>query len=265
MAEAVSEHVIVTGAGSGIGKELTKLFLADGATVLAVSLVPTELDELQRELAQYGQRLTTRVQDLSELDAAEKLVAYCEQTHWQCDTLVNNAGFGCYGDLVDTELSKLESMLRLNVITLSKLSALFGAKMRARRRGNILNVGSIAGMVATARFGSYSASKSYVNAFTFALRREMAPYNVNVTCLTPGPVSTRFAQTADIASYQGKSILKEAFAKGLVSTPDAIAKAGYLGLRAGKAHVLTGRGAVLAAMASRVFSPSVLPYLLRGA
>jgi short-subunit dehydrogenase len=148
------EFVIVTGAGSGLGKEFTRLFLQDDAHVLAVGLLPEELLVLEQEMDGIGGSLVTHVQDLSEPGAAEMLLAFCDEQSWQIDTLVNNAGVGTYGDVVDTDLARIETMLRLNIMTVTKLSALFGARMRARGKGNILNVGSTAGMVPSARLAA---------------------------------------------------------------------------------------------------------------
>lgn len=257
------ENVIVTGAGSGIGKAFTRLFLADGAHVLAVSLLPEELDRLRDEMADVGGTLVTHVQDLSAPGAAEALLAHCDAQGWQVDTLVNNAGFATFGDVVDTDLMRIETMLRLNVITVTALSSLFGARMRERSSGTILNVGSTAGMVPAVRFAAYGGTKAYVNAFTVALREEMRPNGVNVTCLAPGPVQTKFAETAKIDSFDGTSMLKKWFASGRGSTAEDVARAGYDGMREGKAMVLAGTGSGLAALAQHLIPQSLLPRLMK--
>jgi short-subunit dehydrogenase len=257
------EMVIVTGAGSGIGKSFTRLFLADGAHVLAVSLVPDELDRLREEMAGVGGTLVTHVQDLSVPGAAEALLAHCDAQGWQIDTLVNNAGFATFGDVVETDLSRIETMLRLNVMTVTALSSLFGARMRTRGRGNILNVGSTAGMVPAVRFAAYGATKAYVNAFTVALREEMRPHGVAVTCLAPGPVQTKFAEAAEIDRFDGTSMLKKWFASGRGSTAEDVARAGYDGMRDGKAMVLAGTGSGLAALARHLVPQSLLPRLMK--
>ncbi len=154
-------------------------------------------------------------------------------------------------------------MLELNVVNLTKLTHLFGKEMKSRRSGSILNVGSTAGMIPLARFAAYGASKSYINTFSFALRAEMAPYNVNVTCLIPTAVATNFAQTANIASFVGKSVLKDLFAQGKVSRTDKVAEAGYQALRQKKASIVTGNGAWLVRFFFRVMSQSMLPVLFK--
>jgi short-subunit dehydrogenase len=256
-----TEQVIVTGAGSGIGREFVKLFLADAASVLAVSLRADELDALRID-CNAGDRLRTLVLDLSKHDAAEALVEHCATNDIIVDTLVNNAGFACFGDVVDSDALRLENMIMLNVVTLTKLSTLFGRQMKQRGRGNILNVGSTAGMMATVRFAAYGASKAFVNQFSYALRAELAP-TVNVTCLTPGAVSTKFAEAAGIDEFHRPSLLKHWFATGKASSPVDVARAGYRGLRAGEAQVLVGLGSTSAWLASRLLPPSLIPRLVK--
>ena len=181
--EVDSEKVIVTGAGSGIGKELVKLFLQDGSSVLAVSLFEDELDSLREEYKQYIGRLNTLKIDLSEDNACELLVNWCKENCWTVDTLVNSAGFAIYSDCVNYDQQRVKSMINLNVRLLTELCMVFGASMVENGGGDILNVGSTTGMFPTMRFASYGASKAYVNSFSASLRAELKPYNVNVTCL----------------------------------------------------------------------------------
>ncbi len=93
--------VIVTGAGSGIGKEFTKLYLGDGSQVLAVSLLQEELDQLTEDFRSAAPRLQTLQMDLSQADAAAALLQWCQANDWIPDILINNAGFACFGDAVD--------------------------------------------------------------------------------------------------------------------------------------------------------------------
>lgn len=263
MTTNTQEHVLITGAGSGIGREFTKLFLKDGARVLAVSLLESELKQLQDDLDPKGLQLSTLQMDLSEAGAAERLYAHCKSNAIRVDILINNAGFACFGDVVDTSMAKMTSMIALNVVTLTQLSMLFGKDMRERRSGGILNVGSTAGMMPAVRFAGYGATKSYVNTFTYALAAELKPYGVKVTCLTPGATATKFAQSGDILSYQGKSLMKDMFAAGKAGSPVTVAAAGYRGLRAGKTHVLVGTGAFMAGLMSRLLPQHAIPQLLK--
>ena len=125
------KKVVVTGAGSGIGKEFTKLYLEDGSHVLAVSLVQAELDQLSEDFRFGAPRLQTLQMDLSKPDAAAALLQWCQENDWFPDTLINNAGFACFGDAVDLAPERVANMLELNVITLTMTSMLFGREMKA--------------------------------------------------------------------------------------------------------------------------------------
>jgi uncharacterized protein len=257
------KKVVVTGAGSGIGKEFTKLYLEDGSHVLAVSLVQAELDQLSEDFGFGATRLQTLQMDLSKPDSAAALLQWCQENDWFPDTLINNAGFACFGDAVDLAPERVANMLELNVITLTMTSMLFGSQMKKRGHGAILNVGSTAGMVPSVRFASYGASKSYVNTFTYALAAELKRYGVTVTCLTPGATQTKFAQAGGIDTFAEKSLLHNMFEKNKAGSPAEVARAGYDALAAGKRQALVGKGAKLAAVLSRVVSQKHLPLLIR--
>lgn len=255
--------VLVTGAGSGIGKELTKLFLADGSKVLAVSLLDKELAALASELDAPGHSLTTLRMDLATPDAGDELFSWCTSNDWLPDTLVNNAGFGCFGDHVDLAPERITEMLTLNIITLTKTSMHFGKVMKQRGRGAILNVGSIAGMIPSMRVASYGGSKSYVNTFSYALAAELKPYGVTVTCLTPGATQTNFAHTGGFDRFAGKSLIADWYRQGKARSPEEVAKAGYKALKRGQLQALVGKGATLAAVTSRIVSQKRLPHLMK--
>lgn len=257
------EHILITGAGAGLGREFVKLALADGDKVIAVSLLASELEQLNADYVSYGDRLVTREQDLAKTDAAQNLFDWCKEQGFQIDTLINNAGYAVYGDVVDQDLSRAENMILLNVVTLTKLSSLFGLQMKRRGAGNILNVGSTAGMVPSARFAAYGGSKAYVNCFTVALREELAGHGVNVTLLTPGPVQTKFAEAAQIDSFGGKSTLKNIFSQGRASSAAEVAAAGFKGMRNAKGHMLVGKGSTLSGILPRLMPYAWMPRVFK--
>ncbi|SBS79116.1 Ketoacyl reductase [uncultured Mycobacterium sp.] len=257
------KKVIITGAGSGIGREFTRLFLEDGSRVLAVSLVQAELDQLPVDLEFGAARLQTLQMDLAKPDAAATLLTWCNENDWFPDVLINNAGFACFGDAVELSPERVTNMLELNIVTLTMTSMLFGQEMKARRRGAILNVGSTAGMVPSTRMASYCGSKSYVNTFTYSLAAELRPFGVTVTCLTPGATQTKFAHAGGIDAFSGKSILHNMFEKNRAGSPAEVARAGYKALAAGKPHALVGTGSTFAAVASRLVSQKRLPTLVK--
>ena len=109
------EHVIVTGAGSGIGKEFVKLFLQDGANVLAVSLIEEELNTLKEEFSEYSGVLYTLKIDLSKENACELVENWCQENRWSVDTLVNNAGFAIYSECVEYDQVKVRSLSLIHI------------------------------------------------------------------------------------------------------------------------------------------------------
>lgn len=257
------EKVIITGAGSGIGKEMVRLFLEDGASVLAVSLVETELLDLKNMHTSHGDRLTTLKVDLSQDHACKTITDWCDKSRWTVDTLVNNAGFAIYSDCVDYDLERLHSMVNLNVRFLTEMCVVFGGQMKEEGKGNILNVGSTTGMFPTMRFASYGATKAYVNSFSASLRSELKPHNVNVTCLCPSATRTNFSASSGIDDFDGRSMMKRYFQAGGGATPERVAKVGYRGMRKKKAQVIYGPGSTLARVL-RHLPQSVVPLVMRG-
>jgi short-subunit dehydrogenase len=138
--------------------------------------------------------------DLSEPGGAGRLFAACAERGIEVGFLVNNAGVGIFGPSVGIPCEEVEAMIALNVSSLTCLCALFGRGMAQRGEGMILNVGSFAGNQATPYFASYAASKSYVLAYSLALRAELAGSGVRVSCLLPGYVRTGFDEAAGIES-----------------------------------------------------------------
>ncbi len=248
---------LVTGAGAGTGREYVRLLLADRLTVVAVSLLDDELHALQAEFDPTGERLITKQADLSEPDSAEKLLAWCDEHAYQVDVLINNAGFAVYGPPIDVDLYKVERMLMLNVVTSTKMSLIFGRRMKERGCGRILVMGSSAGFSPTARFAAYSASKAFTNSFSLALGAELAPCGVTVTTVAPGSFRSKFADAADVTGFAGHSVLKRIYESEKLDAP-AVARAGYGALQKGKPIVTVGIKAVVAKLLSRLLSPAFM-------
>jgi short-subunit dehydrogenase len=259
----VTETVVVTVAGSGIGREFVRLFIAEDSSVLAVSILQAELDQLQRDLPSADGHLPTLCMNLASADAAERLIAWCQDRCMTVVTLINNAGFACFGEAVTEVPARVASMIALNVTTVTKAAMLFGAQMKARGRGRILNVGSTAGMVPYPNMVAYCATKAYVNSFTFTLATELKPFGVTVACLAPGATQTRFAEAGGILNFSGASQLKALFVAGKACSPSDVARDGYRGLLAGRNFVLTGKLAGTANLVSRLLPQRKIPGLRR--
>ncbi len=194
-------YALVTGASGGIGKEFASRLAAEGWPVVLVGRNEARLQAVKAGLAgTSAAESVVMPADLSQPGAAERLHAECAGRGLVVDLLVNNAGSGLFGECLSLSTTGVEAMINLNVSALTNLCALFGADMKARGSGRILNVGSFAGLNATPYFASYAATKSYVFYYSLALRTELARSGVVVTCLLPGYVRTDFDDNAGIAS-----------------------------------------------------------------
>lgn len=221
---------LVTGASSGIGEEMTKLLAARGYHVVLVARREDRLLKLAQELP-YG--ATVIAQDLSEPRAAEKLYQACRDRGLTIDVLINNAGFGRVEAHTDIDPDKVERMNSLNVTCLAALCRLFGAEMKQRREGCILNVGSTASYLPIPYMANYAATKAFVNSFTRGLRAELRPYGVQVSLINPGPTRTEFGS---VAQERGD------FVSGKPGVLDAreVAELGITGLFADHAEIVPG-------------------------
>ena len=233
-----SKTVVITGGAGGIGREFSKLFARDGYRVVVFGLLADELAALGTELTTINAAAEVLVHqiDLAQPDAAEKVAAWCANRSIVIDVLVNNVGFGLLGEHIEIDLVRLEQMLMLNNLLLTKLTALVGRQMKARGSGHILIVSSMVGFSPAPLFAAYSGTKAFSLAFSIAIARELKPYGVKVSCLCPGTTRTRFLQTAQTASASAKGITR--FVSAYTVTPEVVAAAGYRGLFAGKLIVV---------------------------
>jgi hypothetical protein len=212
--------VLVTGASSGIGLELARLFAASGHDLVLVARNEQKLDELAGELSsKHGVRAVVLPADLQDPAAPERLAAAVESEGLVVDYLVNNAGFGAAAPFLETDARRSLDMIALNVSALTHLTHLFARNMVARGRGGILNIASTAGFQPGPNMAVYYATKAYVVSFTEAIAVELAPHGVHVTAFCPGPVETEFAR---IAGNDGSVLFKMGAAKA-----DAVALDAY--------------------------------------
>lgn len=199
-AKTKKETVLITGGSSGIGKELSRLLFFAGYDVLVVSLVKEELKTLQKEISQEEGpgSLRTLACDLTGIGSESKVSEWVRKLGQEVDILVNNAGFGLWGKSWELPAQKIDSMIRLNSISLTLLSNTFAKQMTKRRRGYILNIASTASLQPLANMAAYAASKAYVVNFSEALREELSPYGVQVGIMYPGTTRTNFLSVAGI-------------------------------------------------------------------
>ena len=194
---SMKNTALITGASSGIGKELARIHAAKGRDLILVARRKDLLEELKQELLdKYKVSVHLIQKDLSVVGSAQEVYDEVKQNGWQVDYLFNNAGFGGKGAFLDRELEKDVQMVRLNVMALLKLTHLFGQDMKARGRGKILQTASTAGFLPGPYQNTYFATKAFVVSHTQGLAHELKGSGVSVTALCPGPVATEFAQVA---------------------------------------------------------------------
>lgn len=218
---------LITGASSGIGKELAKIHAERGGNVVLVARRKDRLEILKKELeSQHGVQALILAQDLAQSDAAEAVHAAVEEAGWQVDYLINNAGFGGHGRFWERDPALDAAMIDVNVRALTLLTRAFVPQMIQRGRGRILNVASTAGFLPGPLQAVYYASKAYVVSFSAALSEELAGTGVKVTALCPGPVQTEFFQVADAEGVE--------LTKRMVASPRKVAEVGYRAMLAGR-------------------------------
>jgi uncharacterized protein len=196
---AASQFVLVTGASSGIGRDLAVEYARAGHPLVITARRKERLDELAGQLrSRYGVPVDVIAADLQEKDAPQLLMEKVREKGIVLHTLVNNAGFGLRGRFATLPFDEQMNMLMVNIHALTALSRLVLPDLIARRAGGILNVCSTAAFQAGPNMAVYYASKAYVLSFSEALYEEARPYGVKITAFCPGPVNTEFAARADL-------------------------------------------------------------------
>jgi uncharacterized protein len=194
---APGQWALITGASSGFGRDFATLLAEQRINLVLTARrrEPMEADA-ERLMEQYGIQVEVLPADLSRSEAREDLLRSIAALDIHIDILINNAGVGVFGPYEDTEWSRLDQMLQLDVVGLSHLSSLVLPAMRARSEGYILQVASIGGYQATPGYAAYSAAKAYVLLMGEALNRELRGTGVRVTVLSPGVSATQFLEVS---------------------------------------------------------------------
>ena len=220
---------LVTGASSGIGYEISKYLAKRGYDIIAVARNKKALETLKSQIKTNVQIICM---DLSIQDNCFKLYEKLKDN--EVDVLINNAGFGMYGNFDVLDIEKEIKMINVNILACDILTKLFLKKMRERNHGYILNVGSIAGFMPGPLMSSYYASKSYVVKLTEGIRKELkkSKSGVSISVLCPGPVNTNFNETAGVkfavkplsSEYVAKYAIDMMFKKKIIIVPVCMIK-----------------------------------------
>jgi len=229
-----TQTALITGASSGIGLELAKLFAKDHHNLVLVARGAEKLarvaDELQR---QFGISAKAVALDLSTSPAPQFLFDQLGREGIAIDILVNNAGYAVFGEFTENPTEEELGQIHLNITALTHLTKLFVGPMLERRSGKILNVASTAGFQPGPLMAVYYATKAYVISFSEALANELKGTGVTVTCLCPGVTDTGFQGRAGTENTLLFRALRPMAAK-------TVAQDGYRGLVAGKTLVISG-------------------------
>jgi len=226
--------VLLTGASAGIGKELAFLFAERGYGLVLVARNREALEDVAADVKRrFGIESRVLAKDLSRPSAPAEISAELKNAGTDIAILVNNAGFGTFGDFKDADWASQEQMIQLNVASLVSLTHLFLPEMSRRKCGRILNVASTAAFQPGPLMAVYYATKAFVLSFSEAISSELRGTGITVTALCPGPTLTEFQGRAGIEHVR---MIRSA----LVMDARSVAAAGLDGLLKGKRLVIPG-------------------------
>lgn len=230
-----AKHALITGATSGIGYELAKLFAKDNYNLVLVARNRENLELAAREMQALSDQIHVHIveADLFEPGAAEEIYAKTSALGITVNVLVNNAGQGEWGKFSNTDLQREIDIVQLNIVAMMSLTKLYLKDMLARNEGRILQLASSASKAPSPYLAVYAATKAFVLSLAEALITEIEDSDVTITALRPGPTDTDFF-------HKAKGENSTAYKEMPMYTPEEVAKAGYKGLMAGDAVVMPG-------------------------
>src|SRR6202795_4364857 len=234
---------LITGASAGIGVALAKELAAGGANLFLTARRQERLEELSRELAaKHNIKTSIFAADLAEGTVPEKIYAFTRAQGISIELLVNNAGFGAYGELHSVEVRRLLDMVQVNGAAVVHLTRLFLPEMVARRSGDILILASTAAFQAVPYISTYAATKAFDLLLAEGLAEEMKPHGIRVCALCPGSTESEFHAVANQPERTKKN----------QQPAQEVAKTGLRALAAGKSYVISGLGNYLGAHGERL-------------
>ena len=230
-------YALVTGACSGIGRELARELARRGYPLVLVSNRAGELEAAAAEISeQHRVPAFPIVMDLAHSEAALRLYGEVKRRGLTVEILVLNAGMIFFGEVADADANQATAMLHLHVVTPSLLARYFARDMRERRQGHILFVSSICAWRDFPGIAWYGSTKRYLRSFAAALREELRVWGVNVTCLAPGAVATGLYRHTGVP-------VQTAVKLGVMAAPGGVARSGIEGLLRRRPLVIPGLGA----------------------
>ena len=253
----MKKTALITGASSGIGLELAKEFAKSEINLVLVARSINKMQDLAAELKQkYNVQVEIIAKDLSELNSSKEIYDLCSKKQIEISYLVNNAGYGDFGNFATCNWEKQQNMINLNILTLTHLTHLFLPNMIKNKFGKILNLASIASFQPGPNMSVYFASKAYVLHFSEAISNELIGTGVTVTALCPGATESGF-QVA--AKMQESKLVKD---KKLPSSKE-VAEYGFNSMMEGKTVAIHGTMNYLMANAVRLTPRNLVLKLVR--
>jgi short-subunit dehydrogenase len=227
-----NKTALITGASTGIGKELATIHASKGGNLIIVARNESKLNQLKTDLEkQYNIKVVVIAKDLSNLNAPQEIYNEVKKLGIEIDYLMNNAGFGALGKFHELDLARQIEMINLNITSLTALTHLFLSEFVKRNSGKILNTSSTASFMPGPLQAVYFATKAYVTFFSNAVSEELHNTNITVTNLMPGATESEFGATSGMDKT-------EMFKK--TATAYSVALDGYNGMLKGKIDVISG-------------------------
>jgi uncharacterized protein len=242
---------LITGASEGIGRALAHVFARHRHPLLLTARNAERLESLAEEVrGRHGVEARCLPADLSDAGAPAALHETVQGLGVEVEYLVNNAGFGLYGDFLARDRQAHVDLVQVNVAALTELCHRFGAEMAARGHGRIVNVASVVAFLPGPMMSTYFASKAYVLRFSESLHEELGARGVSVTCLCPGRTESRFQERSGLTFAPRPG--------GGIATAEAVAEVGYQAMMAGRAIAFPGFVNKLMPLAERLLPRLVM-------
>ena len=236
---------LVTGASAGIGVALARDLAVGGANLVLTARRKERLEQLAQELsAAHKIRTEVFAADLTQQDAPQQIFTFTLAKQIEIELLVNNAGFGGYGEFATSDTQRLLDMVQVNCGAVVHLTRLYLPQMLKRRHGDVLILASTASFQAVPFISTYAATKAFDLLFSEGLAEEVRPYGIRVCALCPGSTESEFHEVAGQASLVAAMRNRE--------TAEKVARVGLQALAAGKSYVISGMGNYLGAHSQRL-------------
>lgn len=252
----MTQTALITGASNGIGRELAVLCAKDKHDLVLVARSENKLNQLAKELnKKYGVQVKVIAKDLQKMDAIQEVYEATDAENIEVDILINNAGFGLFGEFLNTEREDELNMIDLNIKSLTYLTKLYLPSMVKRKRGKVMNVASTAAFQPGPLMAVYYATKAYVLSFSEALENELKGTGVSVTALCPGATETGFSNRANLEE-------SKLFKSGVMDV-ETVSNIGYRGMMKGQSLVIPGFQNRMLTCLVRFLPRKIVPSIVR--